>query len=748
MKTTWWIPLVSVLVTTTAQAAPAPSRPLQIHGPFFIDAAALSTTLHTPVVPILQPNTNPPDNCAIHNCGSGAQPRSPVAKPNVTGSTEHPLDPGIAVSNSYVLLQDSKDITVYDKAGELVLAKRGAFPNPFTMASLFDPIRADINAHMHYPQLDPAVDTKIEGDGDARVLFDPFRKRFIISSVLQNTGIAINILNSACIVPAGKTIDTSGCSASQKAVYHQIKSDHNLLISWRQKVVVAVSLTEDVRDGFNLYWWDAVIDNDGCTSLNGCAGESVFTPGTSNVDYPETAISEHYFLVTVAEGLVDTNPHDAPKINSDFDAWWRCFHADTDGGDYKKRLYADLMIIPADALANPPCAGSPYSTPGTSPFSTARSFALFLDDPESGIDGSQHRIVRPVFHHTHVAGDAVFFENPHVEATRSFLALHTVSFATAVPELTTTKVPVMTIDSPSELGGSAAFRDGKLYATWQELFLWPGASNSLQSIHVVTLNPLAAHPAQGAAFSENRLGLRSTLEDPASVERQYEFPAIDVNKRGDLAVLYARFASDLGQEVRFQVKMHGSIEFDASRLMRAGERLASGGTDTAGAATDPFDDVSIWMAQYYADAVNYRAAFGRVFGSAHGDLSVSQLSFTAPPGLHPGDALHVTGVVHNGGDGRAGSFRVTIRVSSDTVITPSDAQAGDLDVQGLASGADKAFDVIMHVPASIAPGDYFVGARVRMTDGNDEYSTANNASPVIASDPRIHVVRAGSPLPQ
>ncbi len=731
------LPFVIVLVSTLASAAPAPSRPLTIHGPFLVDAATLSATLQNPPVPILPPATVPLGNCAIHDCGSGTQPRTPIAQPNLTGSTDHPLDPGIAVSPSYVILQDSKGVTVYDKAGALLPPKRGAFPNPFSMASLFAGIHADIDASMHYPQLDPSVVTTIDDDGDARVLFDPYRKRFIIASVLQNTGVVQNVLKAACIVPVGKTIGTSGCDAPKTALYNQIKSNHNLLISWRQKVVVAVSLTEDPRDGFNLYWWDAVINNDGCTNVNGCAGETVFGPGTANVDYPMIGLSEHFFLFSISNAVVETNPQRAPDIDGDFAAWWRCFWADADGGDCKKRLYADVMIVPADALANP----------GAS-FSTARSFGLFLDDPDSAIDEPQPRIVRPVFHHGHVAGDALFFENPFVDPStgKSFLALHTVTFGSATPKLVTTKVPVQSFTSAVELGGSASFRNGKLVATWQEPHTWPGTSAQLDSIHVVTLNPLAAHPAQGTAFSESLIGLRSSLEDAATAERNYEYPAVELNQRGDLAVVYARFASDLAQEVRFQVKMQGDPEFRASRLMRAGERLASTGTDTAGAAIDPFDHVSIWMAQFYADAGNFRAAFGRVFGTPHSDLSVSALTFTATS-MHAGDPLRVSGVVHNGGDGDAGPFRVTIRMSKNIAIERTDAEAGQLEVQALASGADKSFDVIVHVPRSIATGKYFVGARVLLSQGT-EYSNANNASPVIAGDPRIDVVPPGVGVPQ
>ncbi len=95
-----------------------------------------------------------------------------------------------------------------------------------------------------------------------------------------------------------------------------------------------------------------------------------------------------------------------------------------------------------------------------------------------------------------------------------------------------------------------------------------------------------------------------------------EFPAVEVNRRGDIAVVYTRSATNLLQEVRFSVLRANDTEFRGDRLLWAGEVTGQEGTDTAGIAVDPADGIGIWMAHFYADSQNlFRVAVGRVFGA-------------------------------------------------------------------------------------------------------------------------------------
>ena len=66
-----------------------------------------------------------------------------------------------------------------------------------------------------------------------------------------------------------------------------------------------MSRTSDPRDGFYLYWWNAVIDEGACTTLGSPPGppaacpNSTYQPGDA-ADYPSIGISDDFFTQTSA----------------------------------------------------------------------------------------------------------------------------------------------------------------------------------------------------------------------------------------------------------------------------------------------------------------------------------------------------------------------------------------------------------------------------------------------------------------
>ena len=107
----------------------------------------------------------------------------------------------------------------------------------------------------------------------------------------------------------------------------------------------------------------------------------------------------------------------------------------------------------------------------------------------------------------------------------------------------------------------------------------------------------------------------------------YGWPAIEVNKKGDMAIVYARSGTTVFPEVGY------STFFDTETSIRLGRTLQLGfgpiGSgclllpgapcvsrwgDTAGASADPDDD-GIWIAQQYANALGrWNMWVGKIFG--------------------------------------------------------------------------------------------------------------------------------------
>jgi hypothetical protein len=164
---------------------------------------------------------------------------------------------------------------------------------------------------------------------------------------------------------------------------------------------------------------------------------------------------------------------------------------------------------------------------------------------------------------------------------------------------------------------SSSFRDGKLYATFQEC--WPGATGCLSSVRALRVNTLSEKTEIDRTF-----GGRNRLDDNPSQLFDYAYPGIEANKFGDTVFVYTRYSVDKPQrqEVRFSVWLHTEPDIRPSRLLQAAEADYTTGTDTSGIAVDPSDDEGVWIAQIFAakdKAGNpyRRIAVGRVFGSSH-----------------------------------------------------------------------------------------------------------------------------------
>lgn len=642
------------------RAVDVPERSLPIHGPFEVSLGNLSNSTGG-----LSANSEAPSLVGTSGSSTtsveieppGPQTPEPTAK-FLASTTLGGLDPGIAAGNKYLLVSDNAHgIAVYEKTGKLLGPKPGdIFPNPFSIWSLFSKVKADIDPQLNYPKgLPPgfASNSGIAEYGDVRIMFDSYRKRFWIYAQAKN------------LPPWKKDIDAQ-----------TIIDFPSVKLARRNKAAVAVSKTEDPRDGFFTYWWNETIHNGDCNKFEGCS-DPVFKTSGEGADYPRIGISPKSFVAAVGVNRRDPTfkTNTVERANAWGDGCESTFTQDGQTFNHCGPFYAHLMVVDADPLSEG-CAGPKHN--GIAKCAAGRSFGLFVDAKNFLTDRSEDgdfacsmtRGVRPVVMHGPVtSADALFVNNfidRNGQAMKSRIAVlesestelseklkHaafgqianlTAQIVERQAEIAKLKERRHYITAWSLVGDNlvprlypirrftydnaqdwkfvlnASFRDGKLYGTFQEC--WPDVPGCLWSVRVLRVNTLSEKTEIDRTF-----GGRNKIDDKPSQLFDYGYPGIEANKIGDMVLVYTRYPVDNPQheEVRFSVWPHNEPDIRPSRLLQAAEADHPNpdwnpGTDTAGIAVDPSDDERVWIAQTFAakdKAGNpyKRIAVGRVFGS-------------------------------------------------------------------------------------------------------------------------------------
>lgn len=100
---------------------------------------------------------------------------------------------------------------------------------------------------------------------------------------------------------------------------------------------------------------------------------------------------------------------------------------------------------------------------------------------------------------------------------------------------------------------------------------------------------------------------------------------------------------------------------------------------------------------------------------------------TGPASGLSGASISVATTVLNQGLGASSSAYVGIYLSTDPVITTADLRLGSRSVGALAAGASSSGSVSLVVPATLAPGTYYLGAIADYSGAARESDEANNA---------------------
>jgi hypothetical protein len=375
----------------------------------------------------------------------------------------------------------------------------------------------------------------------------------------------------------------------------------------RGKLAVGVTITSDPRDGWNLYWWDS-IPNDGHWPQS----ESFLQHAA---DYPSLGISPKYVIEEHAAGLF----HDSSST---------------------------VSIVAADPLAN-----------GENPNQLkAFQFWNFKDPNGQTVTSS----IQPAVHHGEVLPIfAAVFASTYSEGDQSYLLVYL--FNDTMGRFTRAQVPIRRFfgqrDAPQPTTAAvpdpfrlqmtntgnhvmkAAYENGRVYATFADCRSFNGADDCISSVRLVRV----AIPSDNVEIDQ-AIGDKFRNEPDSVGHVFFGMPAVDVNRNGDVALVYMRAGHHIFPQAAYSMLLRDVATISPGRVLHEGTAAVggentecaqarkncpkSGGPcpkaedacnqskrdlDVAGVSVDPADD-SIWIADGYSDTNGFHIALGQVFG--------------------------------------------------------------------------------------------------------------------------------------
>jgi hypothetical protein len=362
-------------------------------------------------------------------------------------------------------------------------------------------------------------------------------------------------------------------------------------IGRRELVVTAVSKTENPNDGWYLYWWDAV-------AHYGISRDPVFQSGDC-ADYPILGVDNKCIYQTNRVNNNQTNIF----------RYWR------------------VVLFPANDLASG---------------SAANGWQFWdLTDP----NGEPAYMIQPAVHHG--SNNRAYFTSAYEtnkiliwglkDPLRSTQQINRKSVTVAefiyppnAPQKGSTDKIMMTNLNNEPV--KTVCRNNMLYLCMNDARDWFKDSQPTNSIRLIRMNvakfpEVLTNPANG--FINRTFGANNALEDSPKTRMYYGWPAVEVNKNGDMAIVYTRTGDLIYPEMRYTAYLANEDDVRPSRLVKNGEASydGQGGSsilawgDIAGASVDPSDDKTIWIAHQYATASatnsnhgNFDVWIAKVFG--------------------------------------------------------------------------------------------------------------------------------------
>jgi CARDB len=631
-------------------------------------------------------------------------------------------DPTIAASDTHLVLTTNGEIRFYTKSGNLVTTDKNgnAIVNPITPWQLFSPFwnpsdPDNIDAHLNLPPeapCDPTIFpfgnlTQAQKDAtkfclnnvyDTRVIFDDFRKRFWLVAAARN--------------PAWKTASLPEQRAAR-----------------RSKLLLAVSLTQDPRDGWYLYGWDSVLDDGACTNIGFWPGPAPKCPGTEYIpgdasDYPSIGISKDYFVWTIYVNNVNPWAPNFPKTTC-------C-------------SYTNIFAVDSDGLANGGCLATCGWSYGV--------VQLDLTGLGQWLAPVYDQTTQPAVHHDAEPSGYTLLAAHHPDLEAVVVLGFRKAEGAVGPPLHAALVPVGATKNPNDMlqmpqgavtspariritnlgqmALKAVAREQLLWLTWQDCKTWTGSNlgECASSIRLAELfGGSALNGFAAPLYFDGAIGNKAAYAGNPAVETNADFNSIVVYTRsGPTVVEAARYAAAIFGEP--QLRNAATIELGNFPLGNNGSGASTGNLDTGGAAVDPKDGLGIWLFHGISlekdDTGVWRFAFGKVFGKPYPDLTAwgGKLIEIFPAAPSAGGSVRISAQVSNEGDGRAGA----VEAIASLVAGGESIELARFPVPALPSGETTRLTVDTRIPKSVEPGRHRL--RIGVDPSGDEYGEANNTA--------------------
>ncbi len=603
-------------------------------------------------------------------------------------------------------------VTLYDKI--YFLTKDGTVLQAIETLDFFGPLTASINASLNPPLGLSKSIWGIDKYYDARAIFDPFRSRFWIGALAVNSQ-----------TPSSSDPTISGAR--------------------RGRFVVGVSVSENPQDGWYLYWWNAVVNDGGCTP--NCTSQYA-------ADYPSLGISKDYFVEENTAGKKKPAPSEyyrhivavpaavlaAGAFCNPCQAWeiWNAKEPDgcpatsiiqpavQQSDFFGGSLFVSNFVYPKDAR----CAGGSTRADNAADKYNVVAWLLLIGSGPPDLSNVAVPVkkfggnpTRPGYAAGYLAG------NPNA----------------AVGQMEAEQQPNAAVPTPNfvkiaNTGNSTmktVFRNNLLHAVWQDCVAWENAPTCYTSIRLVRVSPISPT----SAFIDRSFGLRNVFDDGPTDFVYYGVPAVEANRDGNMAVVYIRSGQTVFPQARYSVYFDSDTDVLPSRALQVGDfplgsnatpgqEVQIGNLDVGGIGVDPFDDTGIWMAHGYSTqntntSGKWQLAVGKVFGHVWPDFVLTNVGVSSSR-VRRGEPLEVTLALRNQGDGSSAATVARVFLVPVGARDTTGVRIAALSVGPLASGAQTTLATMAVIPASTPPGAYHLEAVVDPDDVVTEYSETNN----------------------
>ena len=667
----------------------------------------------------------------------------------LAGVASSRIDPQIAAGNSYLVIGLHHQVLFYDKAGHQLYTKAApiqklgsahaaapqkSYPYTVQLCDLFKPLIPHMNAAMHLPtdlkDVDGNALTVTNGYGincskgtggkkpdnwtftdnrtidnfywpyhelyDARVLWDEYHKRYVIVALAKNSNAQVR----------------GELGPDEQATWDTARARRAML-------AIAVSKTDDPRDGWNEYWAWTYPGQDACPNNNAC-------PYYGREDFMRAGITSQYLVLQV-------NVSDANKMGSPFTG---------QSGLVAGEDRTEVIVVPSDP--GPPSAGpltayandKQLTNPDGSNFSgplwpaiqhepDAPGGKVFLAS-QYAPGGSDHSVLLWVL-------------TPSATGVEAYqLAVPVTAFVSTSPGAVPQPSGAATKIFGSGIYHSLVYRNGSLYLAFGECGVWYfGCVQS--AVRFVRLQVKGfVTDSQGVVtqmFVDKKVDRTFTgpaASDPPGALAWYGFPGVDVNKNGDAVVAYERSGTFVYPESRYSAYFLNESDVRPSRLLMAGDSSFGGDAGNhhyMGMSVDPWDKTGIWIINGFASGGGWGYVVGKALAPGHPDLALDQA--VAKLGkLGGGYKLKLR--LRNQGDGRAGRNRARVYLVGKAGKASTSARRREravllrsVRIPRLARGRSKTVLLKVRVPARLSGYHYLkvsLDARHRVR----EYGERNN----------------------